>query len=48
MVKSYVGQYPKGYHEVKVLKSELNGSGVMYYQLQAAGFSATKKMIVLE
>ncbi|MEP7321373.1 MAG: cohesin domain-containing protein [Saprospiraceae bacterium] len=47
-LKSIEGQYVKGYNELSILKSELMASGVFYYQLQAEGFTATKKMIVLE
>jgi Cohesin domain len=47
-LKSIQGQYLKGYNEVAISKSELIASGVFYYQLQADGFTATKKMIVLD
>ncbi|MEO1515870.1 MAG: cohesin domain-containing protein, partial [Bacteroidota bacterium] len=42
------GEYNKGYNEVDVNRSELNGAGVLYYTLETADYSATKKMIILE
>jgi hypothetical protein len=47
-LKSISGQYQRGYNEVMISRSELQASGVFYYQLQTTGFSATRKMIVLE
>ncbi|MFK7808391.1 MAG: T9SS type A sorting domain-containing protein, partial [Saprospiraceae bacterium] len=38
----------KGYNEVTLNRSDLSATGVMYYQLQTADFSATKKMIIIE
>jgi len=32
----------------KIEKSELNGGGVLYYQLDAANHTATKRMVVVE
>ena len=37
-----------GLNNVTVTKSDLNASGVMYYRLETADHSATKKMIVIE
>ncbi|MEO1517850.1 MAG: T9SS type A sorting domain-containing protein, partial [Bacteroidota bacterium] len=42
------GEYNKGYNEVDVNRSELSGAGVLYYTLETADYSATKKMIILE
>jgi subtilisin-like proprotein convertase family protein len=42
------GDFVKGYNEVTMDRSELNSTGVLYYQLETAEFSATKKMIILE
>ncbi|MBK7359443.1 MAG: HYR domain-containing protein [Saprospiraceae bacterium] len=38
----------KGMNTVKVQKSELNATGVLYYQLDAADHTATKRMVVIE
>ncbi|MBK9211856.1 MAG: T9SS type A sorting domain-containing protein [Saprospiraceae bacterium] len=40
--------FNKGYNSVTLNKGELPATGVMYYQLDAADFSAAKKMIILE
>ena len=37
----------KGLNQIKISKESLDASGVLYYQLDAAGHTATKKMIVL-
>ncbi|MEM9918197.1 MAG: T9SS type A sorting domain-containing protein, partial [Bacteroidota bacterium] len=42
------GEYVKGYNEVSINRSDLSGAGVLYYTLETADYSATKKMIVLE
>ena len=38
----------KGLNTKVINKSELNGNGVIYYQLDAANYTATKRMIVIE
>lgn len=48
VVKSITGDYQKGYNEVIIHKNDLNTSGMYYYQLQSDGFTATKKMILIE
>jgi hypothetical protein len=40
--------YPKGQNSVTINKSDLAVSGVLYYQLDSRGLSATKKMILLD
>jgi hypothetical protein len=40
------GDYAAGYNEVIV--KDLNATGVLYYTLEADGFTATKKMIIIE
>ena len=40
------GNYGAGYNEVIV--KDLNATGVLYYTLEADGFTATKKMIIIE
>jgi hypothetical protein len=41
-------QYAKGYNQVSVRANELPASGVLYYTLEAANFTATKKMVIVE
>ncbi len=48
VVRVYELQGVKGLNTVKVLKSELNAGGVLYYQLDAADHTATKRMVVIE
>ncbi|MFK7810134.1 MAG: cohesin domain-containing protein, partial [Saprospiraceae bacterium] len=38
----------KGYNEVTLNRSDLSGTGVMYYTLETATDSATKKMIIVD
>jgi hypothetical protein len=37
-----------GANQITLTKGDLNATGVMYYRLETADFSATKKMIVIE
>jgi len=41
------GYYDKGYNEIEIDERELRGSGIMYYQLEAGQYTATRKMILL-
>ena len=40
--------FAKGYNTVKISKAELSGSGLLYYELVAGEYKATKKMLILE
>jgi hypothetical protein len=40
------GDYKAGYNEMTIRESDLPASGVYYYQLDAEGYSASKKMIL--
>jgi hypothetical protein len=42
------GVYQKGYNTITLDVSEINTSGVLYYQLDTEGHSASKKMIVIK
>ena len=48
LIKVVDGDYVKGYNEVTFKKSDLNTTGVLYYQLDTEAFTATKKMIVID
>jgi hypothetical protein len=48
VLKVVDGDYVKGYNEVTFKRSDLNTTGVLYYQLDTEAFTATKKMIVIE
>lgn len=40
--------FDQGAHRIPVKASDLRSKGVLYYTLEAAGFTATRKMIILE
>jgi hypothetical protein len=40
--------FAQGENRVQIKSSALSGNGVLYYTLDAEGFTATKKMIILE
>ncbi len=46
IIRVIKGQYDKGYHEVSV--SKLNATGVLYYKLETANETATRKMVIME
>ena len=48
IVTSLQGQYSRGYNEITISKSDLNTSGVLYYQLESGDFTATRKMILID
>ncbi len=46
LLKTIDRDFAKGYNEVQISKDELSAKGVLYYQLETAGHTATKKMIL--
>ena len=48
VLRVYEMQGAKGMNTFKVQKSDLNAAGVLYYQLDAANHTATKRMVVIE
>jgi hypothetical protein len=42
------GEYAKGYNQIELMRTDVNASGVVYYQLTSGEYSATKKMIIVE
>ena len=48
VVKVVNGDYQKGYNEVSIRQSDLQFTGVLYYQLDSESFTATRKMIVID
>jgi hypothetical protein len=48
VLKLIEGDFAKGYHEVKIKNSELNGTGILYYQMETNNNTATKKMILVD
>ncbi len=47
VLKTIEGNYLKGYNEIKIAKTELNTSGIVFYRLETPTNTAIKKMIVL-
>ena len=41
-------EYTQGFNQEVISRSELNGAGVLYYQLDTKNNSATKKMILID
>lgn len=48
VLRTFEGQFSKGYNELRINKKDLNMSGVLWYQLETPKYNATRKMIVLE
>jgi GEVED domain/Secretion system C-terminal sorting domain/Dockerin type I domain len=48
IIKTIEAEYAKGYNEINVSKAEIGTSGVLYYRLETATETLTKKMIVIE
>jgi len=48
VVKVFEGNYDKGVQEIPVSKYDLPVNGMLYYQMNTEGFTATKKMILVK
>ncbi len=48
VIKSIEDDYSKGYNEISINRSELQSSGVLYYQLENAEHIASKKMVLID
>ena len=48
VIKNITGDYNAGYNEIKISKSELETTGLIYYQLNSNDYSATKHMIIID
>ncbi|MBK7425894.1 MAG: T9SS type A sorting domain-containing protein [Saprospiraceae bacterium] len=48
VVRLIEGDFAKGLNNVIVKKSDLPNAGVLYYQLEAGDFKATKKMVIID
>lgn len=48
LIKMIEGDYYAGYNEISISRSELQGSGVLYYQLESADHIASKKMVLMD
>jgi hypothetical protein len=48
VLKQFNKEYNAGKHTITLEKSQLGQSGILYYQIEAGEFIATKKMVVIE
>ncbi|MFZ1423441.1 MAG: cohesin domain-containing protein [Saprospiraceae bacterium] len=48
VLKVYELQANKGFNKLKLHRSEFKSNGIIYYQLDAAGHSSTKQMLLVE
>jgi hypothetical protein len=48
VIKAVQGQFAQGYNEIKLTKTDINTTGVLYYTLKSGDHTATKKMIIIE
>jgi subtilisin-like proprotein convertase family protein len=48
VLKTVEGDFAKGYNQVTINRSDLSATGVLYYTLETATDSATKKMIMVD
>ncbi len=48
LIKTQTENYPKGYNEISISRTDLNAKGVYYYRLETADNSATRKMMLLD
>jgi len=47
-IKVIKNTFEKGQHTIQINKNELGTSGLLYYNLQAGPYSATKKMVLID
>ncbi len=47
-IKTIERNYLKGYHEEEIISSDLQRTGVIYYQLETPEYVATRRMVLLE
>ncbi|RMF22606.1 MAG: T9SS C-terminal target domain-containing protein, partial [Bacteroidetes bacterium] len=48
VLKVVEGDFAKGYNQVRILRKDLSGAGVLYYQLQTPTHTASRKMILVD
>ena len=48
ILRQLTGEYIKGYNEVRISRADLDATGVLYYRLDSASNSATRKMVILK
>ena len=48
VVKVVTGEFAKGYNTINLTRADIRGNGMLYYQLETATDSATKRMILVD
>lgn len=48
VLKTISGEYKVGYNTIMLTTRDLPGSGILYYRLESGGYSATKKMMIIQ
>ena len=48
LIKQVDGEFVKGLNQITINKTDLQASGILYYQLETGKFTATRKMIIVE
>lgn len=48
LIQVQTENYPKGYNEITISRTDLNAKGVYYYRLETANNAATRKMMLLD
>lgn len=48
LVAEFAGEYPAGYHEFSIRKSDLTGSGMYFFRLETNEHTQTGRMILKE
>ena len=48
LVLKNIYEFEQGYQEVIIRKSDLDQTGVLYYQIENGDFTATRKMILID
>jgi len=48
VVKEVNGDYSAGTNQIELRRSDVNGSGMLYYRLESGDYSAAKKMVIID
>ena len=48
VIRTFNGNFAKGYNEINVSSDELSANGMLYYRLESANHTATRKMIIVK
>jgi len=48
VIRTFNDNFAKGYNEITVNSDELSANGMLYYRLESANHTATRKMIIVK